>query len=160
MPPGPKPTTSKCLEAWVDGGSRGNPGPAGFGVRLVLPGGAVHDEIWGWLGESTNNVAEYRGLLEAVRRAVDEGFRELVVRTDSELVARQLSGEYRVKQPHLRKLYGEVVETARRLDRFEVRHVRREQNRDADALANLAMDRRDSGSTGGGERPASRPASG
>jgi ribonuclease HI len=140
----------------VDGGARGNPGPAGYGVRLELPGGVLHDEIWGWLGESTNNVAEYRALLEAVHRAVDGGFRELVVRTDSELVARQLSGEYRVRQSHLKVLHREVVEAAKALDRFEVRHVRRERNRHADALANLAMDRRDSGSTGGGERPASR----
>jgi ribonuclease HI len=98
-------------------------------------------------------VAEYRALLEAVRRAVREGYAELVVHTDSELLARQLSGRYRVRQPHLKQLYREVQQAAAPLEHFEVRHVRREQNRHADALANLAMDRRDSGSTGGGERP-------
>ena len=162
MPPtrrGPEPTTSRCLEAWVDGGARGNPGPAGFGVRLEVAGGGLHDEIWGWLGETTNNVAEYRGLLEAVRRAVADGFDELVVHTDSELVARQVNGEYRVKQAHLKELYRQVLAAARGLRRFAVVHVRREKNREADALANLAMDRRDSGSTGGGPRPPARPGS-
>ena len=116
------------------------------------------DELWGWLGETTNNVAEYRALLAAVRHAVRGGFEELVVRTDSQLLARQISGEYRVKQPHLKVLYREVLEAARPLQRLEVLHVRREENREADALANLAMDRQDSGSTGGGERPPKKAA--
>jgi ribonuclease HI len=125
-------------------------------VRLELPGGVLLDELWGWLGETTNNVAEYRALLAAVRHAVRGGFEELVVRTDSQLLARQISGEYRVKQPHLKVLHREVLEAARPLSRLEVLHVPREENREADALANLAMDRRDSGATGGGDRPPKR----
>ena len=141
----------------MDGGARGNPGPAGFGVRLELPGGVLLDEIWGWLGETTNNVAEYRALLAAVERAVAEGCEELLVRSDSELLVRQISRRYRVRQPHLKALHAEVLEAARPLLRFRVDHIRREENREADALANIAMDRRDSGSTGGGERPPRKP---
>jgi ribonuclease HI len=101
-------------------------------------------------------VAEYRALLAAIRRAVKDGFEELVVRTDSQLLARQISGEYRVRQPHLKVLHREVLDSARPLRSLRVLHVRREENREADALANLAMDRRDSGATGGGDRPAGK----
>lgn len=133
------------LLAWVDGGARGNPGPAGFGVRLCTADGRELRRAWGFLGDTTNNVAEYQALIAALRVAIELGASELDVRTDSELLQRQVAGVYRVKQPHLQLLMREVRTLMSRLPQVRVHHVRREENRDADALANLAMDTRGSG---------------
>jgi probable phosphoglycerate mutase len=123
----------------VDGGSRGNPGPAGYGVRIVLDDGAIVD-LKDTLGIATNNVAEYNGLLAALRWAVDHGVRALQIRADSELMVKQMNGVYRVKNPGLQPLYEEARALARQIGRVTFEHVRRELNKDADRLANEAMD--------------------
>jgi probable phosphoglycerate mutase len=123
----------------VDGGSRGNPGPAGYGVRIVLDDGAIVD-LKDALGIATNNVAEYNGLLAALRWAVDHGVRALQIRADSELMVKQMNGVYRVKNPGLQPLYEEARALARQIGRVTFEHVRRELNKDADRLANEAMD--------------------
>jgi ribonuclease HI len=131
--------------AWVDGGARGNPGPAGFGVMLRDIGGAELLRVWGYLGETTNNVAEYQAMIAALDEAHRLGATEIEVRTDSELLQRQITGVYRVKQPHLQELMKQVRSKIAKFRAFTVLHVRREENSDADHLANIAMDRRESG---------------
>jgi ribonuclease HI len=126
--------------AYIDGGSRGNPGPAGYGVRIVDENGQVQAELHQSLAHATNNVAEYQGLLAALAWAQDRGLRRLHIRSDSELLVRQLKGEYRVKNPGLQPLYQEARERVARIGKVTFEHVRRELNREADRLANLAMD--------------------
>ncbi len=133
------------LAAWVDGGARGNPGPAGYGVYVQDEGGQDVLRAWGFLGHTTNNVAEYRGLIAALETALRLGATHLEVRTDSELIQRQVTGVYKVRQPHLAELLGQVKRLAARLAGFRILHVRREENRVADALANRAMDQGRSG---------------
>ena len=128
------------MTAYIDGGSRGNPGPAGYGVHIVDADGAVVAELHGALANTTNNVAEYNGLLAALAWAVDHGQTTLHVRSDSELLVKQLRGEYRVKHPGLQPLYQDARALIGRIGRVTFEHVRREFNRDADRLANLAMD--------------------
>jgi ribonuclease HI len=128
------------MTASIDGGSRGNPGPAGFGVQIVDPDGAVVAELHGALENTTNNVAEYNGLLAALAWAVDHGQKALHIRSDSELLVKQLRGEYRVKHPGLQPLYQDARALIARIGRVTFEHVRREFNKDADRLANLAMD--------------------
>ncbi|MBM3777140.1 MAG: ribonuclease HI family protein [Acidimicrobiia bacterium] len=123
----------------IDGGSRGNPGPAGYGVRIERDDGSVV-ELKGSLGVATNNVAEYHGLLAALAWAADNGIRTLLIRSDSELLVKQMRGEYRVKNPALLPLAEQARGRVRRLGRVTFEHVRRELNRDADRLANEAMD--------------------
>ena len=123
----------------VDGGSRGNPGPAGYGVRITREDGTVVD-LKASIGIATNNIAEYNGLLAALHWAVDEGVRSLHVKADSELMVKQRRGEYRVKNPGLQQLYEEARRLADRIGRVTFDHVRREHNTDADRLANEAMD--------------------
>ena len=130
-----------ALRAWVDGGARGNPGPAGFGAYIVDEHGKVVRELSGFLGVTTNNVAEYRGLLAALQAAHDLGARSLVVHADSELVVKQVNGQYKVKHEKLRPLFLQAQALAARLPKFAIHHVRREENLDADRLANEAMDR-------------------
>jgi probable phosphoglycerate mutase len=129
------------LTIHIDGGSRGNPGPAGFGVHVEAADGTV-TELYGFIGRATNNVAEYQALLHALRHALDRGARTVALYSDSELVVKQLSGEYKVKHPDMLPLYQEAKALWRRFDRVAFAHVRREQNRDADRLANRAMDER------------------
>lgn len=123
----------------IDGGSRGNPGPAGYGVHIEQQDGTIV-ELKESLGIATNNVAEYRGLIAALRWAVEQGIQDLDVRSDSELLVKQLRGEYRVKHAGLRQLYDEACSLLRRIPRVRIEHVRREFNKDADRLANEAMD--------------------
>jgi ribonuclease HI len=123
----------------VDGGSRGNPGPAGFGVHIQQDDGAVV-ELKGALPHATNNVAEYNGLLAALRWALTNGVKTLHVRADSELMVKQMKGVYRVKNPGLLPLFEEAKSLARQIGRVTFEHVRREFNKDADRLANEAMD--------------------
>ncbi|HKY23423.1 MAG TPA: ribonuclease HI family protein [Vicinamibacterales bacterium] len=128
------------IVAYIDGGARGNPGPAGYGVRIEDEAGTLLDEFHGFLGSATNNIAEYNGLLAALRYAQQHGHRKVRIKSDSELLVKQMKGEYRVKSPGLQPLYQEARTMAARLDRIVYEHVRREQNKDADRLANLAMD--------------------
>jgi ribonuclease HI len=129
------------VTAYIDGGARGNPGPAGFGVRLTDAGGKVLAEISEYLGSSTNNQAEYSALLAALEYARDHGCGSLRVMSDSELLVRQMQGAYKVKSPDLKPLHERARQLARGLGHFEIQHVPREKNRDADRLANAAMDR-------------------
>jgi probable phosphoglycerate mutase len=126
----------------IDGGARGNPGPAGFGVHVAGPDGATRDEIYGYLGTQTNNVAEYAALIAALRYAVAAKESTVAIRSDSELLVKQLRGEYRVKNAGLIPLYREAINLKARIPDFSIQHVRREQNKLADALANQAMDTR------------------
>jgi probable phosphoglycerate mutase len=125
--------------AHIDGGARGNPGPAGYGVRIERSNGTIV-ELKQALGTATNNVAEYRGLLAALEWAAQHDIGRLHVRSDSQLLVKQMLGEYRVKHPGLQPLYEEARSLARRIGRVTFEHVRREQNKDADRLANEAMD--------------------
>ena len=126
--------------AYIDGGARGNPGPAGYGVRVEEPGGALLAELHGGLGVATNNVAEYHGLLAALRWALDHGRRDLHVKADSELLVKQMRGEYKVKHPGLQPLFVRARLLVMQLDRVLFEHVRREFNTEADRLSNLGMD--------------------
>jgi ribonuclease HI len=128
------------IVAYIDGGARGNPGPAGYGVRIEDEIGGVITELNGFLGSATNNVAEYNGLLAALRYARDHGHRKVRIKSDSELLVKQMRGEYRVKNAGLQPLYQQAQALAGAFERIVYEHVRREQNKDADRLANLAMD--------------------
>jgi len=128
------------IVAYTDGGSRGNPGPAGWGVRIEDAAGNMVEEFCASVGVATNNVAEYKGLLAALRWARDHGVTTLRVRSDSELLVKQMKGVYRVKNPGLQPLYREAQQLAAAIGRVTFEHVRREQNADADRLANKAMD--------------------
>jgi probable phosphoglycerate mutase len=128
------------LVAYIDGGSRGNPGPAGFGVRVEQPDGMLVEELAESIGIATNNVAEYRGLIAALEWARARGERALHVRSDSLLLVQQMLGRYRVKHPGLLPLYARARLLVHEIGRVTFEHVRRESNADADRLANAAMD--------------------
>ena len=128
------------LVVHVDGGSRGNPGPAAAAAVVSTPDGEVLDRAARVLGRATNNVAEYEGLLLGLERARALGATEVDVVNDSELIARQVGGEYKVKNPGLKPLYLEAMEALREFERWAVRPVRREGNERADALVNEALD--------------------
>ncbi|HKB50059.1 MAG TPA: ribonuclease HI family protein [Solirubrobacterales bacterium] len=124
----------------VDGGARGNPGPAAIGAVVQLPGGEVLEERGERIGKATNNVAEYRALLLGIERASELGASELELVGDSELIVRQVKGEYKVKDATLRELHAEVKRALRPFERWSIRHVRREQNAEADRLVNATLD--------------------
>jgi ribonuclease HI len=152
----PSPGPSQPV-AWVtahcDGGARGNPGPAGFGAVMTDSHGHVLAELSGFLGAKTNNVAEYSGLLACLEWALDQGHPYLRVVSDSELMVKQIQGKYKVKSPELRPLWEEAKRRIALLRRFEISHALRHKNKDADRLANEAMDR------GMGKRLAAAPKS-
>lgn len=133
-------TTDARLVAYIDGGSRGNPGPAGFGVRVERPDGTVLEEFAESIGVATNNVAEYRGLIAALEWARVRGERGLHVRSDSLLLVQQMRGNYRVKHPGLQPLHANARMLAHQIGHVTFEHVRREFNAHADRLANTAMD--------------------
>jgi ribonuclease HI len=135
------PPASKVI-VHVDGGARGNPGPAAVGVVVSTPDGGLLDEFAERIGVATNNVAEYRALLRGIERAVALGAREVEFVNDSELVAKQLSGAYKVKHPAMKPLYEEAIAALTRdFDgRWRIRSVPRAQNARADALVNEALD--------------------
>ena len=128
------------LIAHVDGAARGNPGPAGIGVYLTTPEGAVAKEIAEPLGETTNNVAEYSALIKGLQEALALGCNSLRVITDSELMARQINGIYRVKTPHLVPLYQKAIALMKQFEKATIEHTRRENNKDADRLSNIGAD--------------------
>jgi ribonuclease HI len=129
------------LVAHIDGGARGNPGPAGYGVVIEDHAGRKLDEIAEFMGRSTNNVAEYSALLAALNYALSHRFRAVKILSDSELLVRQMRGEYKVRNAALLELYQKAKAMIRELDWFQVEHIAREHNREADRLANIAMDR-------------------
>ena len=124
----------------VDGGARGNPGPAAIAAVVTTPEGEVLEATGEAIGRATNNVAEYRALLHGIGRARELGARELELVGDSELVVRQVNGDYRVKDPALRELHDRVRAALTGFDRWSIRHVRREANAVADQLVNEALD--------------------
>ncbi len=132
-------------EAWhtahCDGGSRGNPGPAGYGAVIEDPAGRVVARLSEYLGRQTNNYAEYKGLLAVLAWALEHGVRQLRVVSDSELMVKQMKGQYKVASPALRPLWEEAKRRAGQLERFEMRHTLRGGNQEADRLANEAMDK-------------------
>ena len=128
------------ITAYIDGGARGNPGPAGYGVRIENSDGDVLAELHGGIGIATNTVAEYNGLLAALQWAVEHGEREVLVRADSELLVRQMRGEYKVRHPGLQPLYVRARLLTAELGAVRFEHVRREFNKEADRLSNLGMD--------------------
>ncbi len=128
------------IVAYIDGGARGNPGPAGYGVRIEGPDGVVAGELHGGLGIATNNVAEYNGLLAALQWAVDHHQPRVHIRADSELLVKQMRGEYKVKNAGLRPLYIRARLLVMQLEHVVFEHVRREFNTEADRLSNLGMD--------------------
>lgn len=125
----------------IDGGARGNPGPAGAGVVIADENGATLHESAHFLGTQTNNAAEYLALIHALRRAADMPAQQVRIHSDSELLVKQITGEYRVKSPSLERLYEQAQLLLLRFANWSIRHVRREQNKRADELANIAMDR-------------------
>jgi ribonuclease HI len=133
-----------ALRLHVDGASRGNPGAAGFGVHVTSPDGALVASLFGYLGTATNNVAEYQALLHGLRFALERGASSVEVFSDSELLVRQIEGRYRVKHPGLQPLHREAQGLLARFAKARVAHVPREKNREADALANRAVDERGS----------------
>jgi len=128
------------FRAFIDGAARGNPGPAGAGVYVSAEGDLPAEEHFEALGHTTNNVAEYRGLLAALEWAKRQDRRALHVRSDSLLLVQQMLGRYKVKAPNLQPLHAEGFQRAKRFRRFSIAHVPREDNKKADRLANLGAD--------------------
>ena len=128
------------LMAYIDGGARGNPGPAGFGVRIEQPDGALVEEFCESIGVATNNIAEYRGLIAALEWARAHGVTALHVRSDSLLLVQQMRGHFRVKHAGLQPLHARARLLAHDIGTVTYEHVRREANAHADRLANAAMD--------------------
>src|SRR5206468_589038 len=138
--PHPK-TPEHYLVAHSDGGARGNPGPAGYGVVMQDESGKKVAALSEYLGHQTNNFAEYQGLIAALEYALQHGPKALKLISDSELLVRQIKGIYKVKNPTLQDLHGRAKELIAQLDWFSIGHAMREQNQEADQLANEAMDR-------------------
>lgn len=134
-------TATGWFTAHCDGGSRGNPGPAGYGAVIEDPEGNVVARLSEYLGKQTNNYAEYSGLLAVLQWALENGAKQLCVVSDSELMVRQMKGQYKVKNEGLRPLWGEAQKRAAKLEDFEMRHTLRGGNKEADRLANEAMDK-------------------
>jgi ribonuclease HI len=128
------------ITAYFDGGARSNPGPAGYGVHIVDDSGTVLAELHGSLGISTNNIAEYNGLIAALQWAVDHDVRHLLVRGDSQLIIEQMRGNYKVKNEGLKPLYLKARMLVMQIGDVTFEHVRREQNKEADRLSNVGMD--------------------
>ena len=133
---------AKRTRLYTDGAARGNPGPAGAGAVIVSPDGHIVAKIGKFLGESTNNVAEYMGLILGLKRAKAMGIKELEVLADSELMVKQLAGDYAVKADHLKPLHDEAKALLRGFSWVEVRHIPREENAQADLMSNRAIDER------------------
>ena len=128
------------LVAYIDGGARGNPGPAGYGVVITDQSGRKVAALSKFLGHQTNNYAEYSGLLAALQYALEHGYRALEVVSDSELLVKQINGQYKVRNAILLDLYRQAKSLIAKLDWFRIGHVLRAKNKEADALANQAMD--------------------
>jgi len=129
-----------AYQANVDGGSRGNPGPAAYGVVVRDPRGEIVARLKKYIGNNTNNVAEYFGLIAALDYAQNHGIRALRVESDSELMVKQLRGQYKVKSEELKPLFERAKKMSQTFESFRITHVYREQNKEADALVNQALD--------------------
>lgn len=138
--PPPEPRRIAAFQANIDGGSRGNPGPAAYGVVIRDPRGEIVARLKKYIGQNTNNVAEYFGLIAALDYAQTHDIRALRIESDSELLVKQMRGQYKVKSAELRPLFERSRKMSQALESFRIDHVYREQNRDADALVNQALD--------------------
>jgi ribonuclease HI len=148
----------ETLTLQFDGGSRGNPGPAGIGVVVSAPDGTPLVTLGRFIGNATNNVAEYRALITAMQEAKKLGASRIVIRGDSELIIKQMRGEYKVKHPDMKVLYAEAQEILATFDQTKIEHNLRHKNELADKLANLAMDRRRDVTDAGDVSPIDEPA--
>jgi ribonuclease HI len=128
------------ITAFIDGGARGNPGPAGYGVHIIDAQGNLLAELYEGIGRATNNVAEYRGLLAALEWAATHGHARIHIKSDSLLLVQQMNGVYRIKNEGLLPLYRQARHLMARVGTVTIEHVRREHNKDADRLSNLGMD--------------------
>ncbi len=137
-----RPPAAARTRLFTDGAARGNPGPAGAGAVIVSPQGHIVAKVGKFLGENTNNYAEYMGLILGLRRAKAMGIKELEVFADSELMVRQLNGEYQVKAENLKGLFAEARELLSAFPEVQLRHIRREENEAADEMSNRAIDQR------------------
>ena len=140
--------SSSEVVAYIDGASRSNPGLVAYGVVIKTADGKQLDSLKKFLGQASNNVAEYEALLAALDYALRSGHRGLKVLSDSELLTRQIEGTYKVKSPDLKPLHERARQMIARLEKFSIEHVPREQNREADRLANQALDAAERGMTG------------
>ncbi|MCK5450961.1 MAG: ribonuclease HI family protein, partial [Candidatus Omnitrophica bacterium] len=131
----------KELIIFTDGGSRGNPGPSAVGAVLFNKEGDIVEKISEYIGTATNNVAEYMAVIYGLQEAVYYGAEKVVLKLDSQLVARQLRGEYRVKDKHLKKFFGLAVNLLRGIKSVDIKEIPREKNKEADFLVNKALDR-------------------
>jgi ribonuclease HI len=138
-------TSGQEIKANIDGGARGNPGPSAYGVVVRNGEGKIIAELSDYLGIQTNNFAEYSGLLAALEFAVKENHLSFKVLSDSELLVKQMKGQYKVKSPGLLELYERARSLVRKLEHFSIQHVLREYNREADALVNKVLDNRSKG---------------
>ena len=129
----------KRLILYIDGGARGNPGPAGIGVVILDESGKSIKEFGRYIGEATNNIAEYNALLYGLEEALILRADEIVINMDSELVAKQLSGDYRVKDSNIKPIFERAVNILKSFKKFEIKHVKRELNKEADRLVNKAI---------------------
>jgi probable phosphoglycerate mutase len=141
VPDPPAESSSELFTAHCDGGSRGNPGPSGYGAVIEDANGRVVAELSQFLGIRTNNYAEYAGLLGVLKWAAEHNVQHLRVISDSELMVKQMQGKYKVASPILRPLFEEARKLSRRITSFEIRHTLRGGNKQADQLANEAMDK-------------------
>ena len=139
-PPARPAPAGRVVRVYSDGAARGNPGPAGAGAVLTDATGAVIARLGRFLGNRTNNVAEYEGLLLGLKHARDLGYRQVEVRADSQLLIRQLKGEYAVRHAGLKPLHAEALRLLHGFDRYELQHVPREENALADEMSNRAID--------------------
>lgn len=131
---------SKVVVIFTDGGSRGNPGPAGTGVVIKDQDGAILYAVGEYIGETTNNVAEYKALIRALEQAVKLGATELQINMDSELIVKQMLGQYKIKEPGLQVLAAEVIKLKNNFANVSFKHIKREYNQEADKLVNQALD--------------------
>jgi len=130
---------NKRVEIYIDGGSRGNPGPAGIGVVILDERGKKIKDIAKYIGETTNNIAEYNALLYGLEEALIIRADEILINMDSELVAKQLSGDYRVKDSNIKPLFERALNMLKSFKGFEIKHIKREKNKEADKLVNKAI---------------------
>jgi ribonuclease HI len=148
-PAEPKPAAAAAYRINIDGGSRGNPGPAAYGVIIRDGSGEVVAKLKKHIGRLTNNVAEYYGLIAALDYAESHHVKAIRVESDSELLVKQMRGQYKVKSEDLRPLFERALKMSKTFETFRIEHVYREQNREADALANEALDETEARAPGG-----------
>lgn len=135
-------TMSRSIEIFIDGASRGNPGPSGIGIVFCDDGKNIIKKLFKFIGNATNNIAEYTALIYALQEALIDRYENIIVRSDSELLTRQLRGEYRVKNENLKPYYEQFMHLSRGFNKIEIVSIDRKENTQADKLANKAIDLR------------------